>query len=62
MEELCRVFLLDDVDAIHKVLVDEITRALDIVAPEERLVVKETQPEKFASVDTVGHTWLVILV
>ncbi len=51
-EELSKVFLLDDEDAIHGVLMDEFTKALDIVAPEERVVVKERKVPLYLSVPT----------
>ncbi len=51
-EKLSRIFHLDDVESIHRILVNEITDALDVVAPEERSVMKERRVPLYLSAAT----------
>ncbi len=51
-EALSRVFAMDDVEAIHGVIIAEITAALDIVAPYKVVQVKERRTPLYLSSDT----------
>ncbi len=51
-EKLSRIYHLDDVEAAHEVLVNEITDALNIVAPKEEMVVKERAVPLYLRADT----------
>ncbi len=51
-EALSGVFALEDVDAIHDVIVREIVAALDVVAPLEQVQVKERRTPLYLSAET----------
>ncbi len=52
-EALSKVFGLDNVEEIHGIIVDEITAALDVVAPLELVQVKERRTPLYLSSDTL---------
>ncbi len=52
-EALSRVFYLDDVDEMYKVIVGEITAALDLVAPLTQVQVKERCSPLYLAADTL---------
>ncbi len=52
-EKLSSVFELDDVDEIHNVIIDEITAALDLVAPMEQVLVKERKLPLYLSTEAL---------
>ncbi len=52
-EKLSRVFHLDDAEAIHKIIVQEIVEALDIVAPLQQIVTKERKVPLYLSTLTL---------
>ena len=51
-ESLRGVFLLEDVESIHGIIVREINDALDLIAPLQRVQVKEGRPPLYLSEDT----------
>ncbi len=53
-EALSRVFHLEDVEEIHKIIVDEITVALNLVAPLQRVQVKERRTPLYLAADTLS--------
>ncbi len=52
-EALSRVFHLDDVEEIHGIIVDEITAALNLVAPLRRVQVKDRPSPLYLAADTL---------
>ncbi len=52
-ERLSRVFEMDEVDEIHNVIIDEITAALDLVAPMEQVLVKERKMPLYLSTEAL---------
>ncbi len=51
---LSKVFELEDVEEIHAILVNEITAALDLVAPEKEVKIKERGNPLYLSSDTLS--------
>ncbi len=49
---LSKVFIMDDVEAIHNVIVNEITTALDLVAPLKQVQLKERRTPLYLSAET----------
>ncbi len=52
-EALSRVLHLDDVEEIHRIIVDEITAALNLVAPLRQVQVKERRTPLYLAADTL---------
>ncbi len=56
-EALSRTFAMEDVEEIHSVLTDEITAALDLVAPKEQVLVKERDTPLYLTSETRRAMW-----
>ncbi len=52
-EALSRVFHMEDVEEIHRTILDEITVALDLVAPLQQVQVKERRTPLYLAADTL---------